>query len=321
MTVTTKKKVVITGVRGFVGRNLLRYLSAQGKFHITGASGERENLSFLDDQLDAVVSYDQLYMGEEKFDIYLHLAGKVIHEVQDRDDQEYIEVNSIQTQKVYDTFLRDGRAAAFIFTSTIHVITERPDRVVDEAYTPQPFTPYGRSKFEAENYIQEKSVKDKNYYILRPSMMHGPGNKGNLNLLYGLVSRGIPYPLGRVNNRRSFVSIDNFSFIVNELIEQLPESGLYHIADDEPTCTHDLIRLIAESRGRKARMVNIPLSLLRLTAFMARILPFIPLNEHRLLKLTEDFIVSNKKIKEAIGKPLPVRAEEGLRKTLESFRV
>src|SRR5690625_5979106 len=97
-------------------------------------------------------------------------------------------------------------------------------------------------------------------------MIHGPGNKGNLNLLYQLVKSGIPYPVKAFNNQRSFVSIENLCFIIRELIEGEVEQGLYHVADDEPTYTHDLVKLIADATDKKGRIWYVPPLLLNLTA-------------------------------------------------------
>ena len=150
-------------------------------------------------------------------------------------------------------------------------------------------------------------------------MIHGPGNKGNLNLLYKIVSKGFPWPLGAFENKRSFCSIDNLCFIINELIynEAIP-SGVYNIADDEPIATNDLIKLIAESQRKKYRIWNIPVYLIKLFSKIGDIIK-LPLNTERLNKLTETYIVSNTKIKSAIKKPLPLSAKEGLMKTLNSF--
>ena len=89
-------------------------------------------------------------------------------------------------------------------------------------------------------------------------MIHGPGNKGNLNLLYNLVSKGFPWPLGDFENKRSFCSIENLCFIIRELIERddIP-SGIYNIADDVPLSTNEVVRLIAESKGKEARIFNL----------------------------------------------------------------
>lgn len=312
------KKVVITGVRGFVGQNLKKYLSKNTDFELTGASRDVSSLKAQKNGLTSVCSYDDIYEGNHSFNAYVHLAGKVIGLENKGEDSEYFKVNFEQTKRIFDRFLEDPLATKFIFVSTIHVLTEKPIGIIDESYVPKPFTPYGKSKYLAENYISQKSNDQKKSYILRPSMIHGPGNKGNLNLLYGLIKKGLPYPFGKINNKRSFVSIDNFSFIVRELLLKAITPGLYHIADDDPTYTHDLIHLIAEEIGTKPRIINMNLGLLKVVAKIGNYLP-IPLNEHRLQKLTEDFIVSNKKIKKEIGGELPVKSEEGIKKTIKSF--
>jgi len=311
--------VVITGVRGFVGRNLKKYLSNHSDYNLIGASRNKKALEINKIGLHSICSYDEIYAGKHQFDSYVHLAGKVIDVAKKGHEEDYYKVNFEQTKNIFNRFLEDPKAKKFIFVSTIHVLTEKPNRILDENFPPKPFTPYGKSKFLAENYIKDNCKEDKKFYILRPSMIHGPGNKGNLNLLYGLVSRGLPYPIGKINNKRSFVSIDNFSFIINEILSNEIEKGLYHIADDDPTYTHELIHLIASEIGVKPKILNINLSLLKFAAQLGNYLP-IPLNEHRLQKLTGDFIVSNKKIKKAIGKKLPVKSEEGIKKTIRSFQ-
>jgi nucleoside-diphosphate-sugar epimerase len=150
-------------------------------------------------------------------------------------------------------------------------------------------------------------------------MIHGPGNKGNLNLLYKIVSKRLPWPLGAFENKRSFCSIDNLCFCINELIinDTIP-SGIYNIADDEPIATKDLIKLMAKSQDKKYRIWNIPQLIIKLISRLGDYFN-LPLNSERLNKLTENFIVSNNKIKTAIKKPLPFSAHEGLIKTFHSF--
>lgn len=312
------KRIVLTGVRGFVGTNLKEYLSAKTNFTLIGASRNKESLKNKRYALDDICSYEEIYEGKHQFNAYVHLAGMVIGVKNKGEDSDFFEVNYEQTRKMFDRFVKDPLAKKFIFISTIHVVTEKPQGILDENYDPQPFTPYGKSKFLAENYIKENCPDHKNYYILRPSMIHGPGNKGNLNLLYALISKGLPYPIGTINNKRSFVSIENFSFIIKEILSNNITAGLYHIADDDPTYTHDLIHLIATELRTKPKIININLELLKFIAKVGKYLP-IPINEYRLQKLTGDFVVSNEKIKRELGKPLPVNSEEGLRRTIKSF--
>jgi len=312
-------KILITGARGFVGSYLTKYLMKLDGRQVVGASRDLEFIQFMKDSVTEIASYDEIFEGKFSMESYVHLAGKVIDVRETGSYKEYQEINFEQTKKLFDRFIEDDEADKFIFLSTIHVLTEKPEVVLDENFIPEPFTAYGRSKFDAENYIKNNCPPDKKYYILRPSMIHGPGNKGNLNLLFKLVKYGVPYPVGYVDNKRSFVSIENLCFIINEIISNEIESGLYHIADDDPTYTHELIHLIAEKLGKKAKILNINSKILNILAKMGNILPFIPLNDHRLNKLTNDFIVSNDKIKMAIGKPLPVKSIDGIKKTIDSF--
>jgi len=190
-----------------------------------------------------------------------------------------------------------------------------------EDFLPNPITHYGKSKLLAEQYILSKEIPDdKRIYILRPCMIHGPGNKGNLNLLYKLVSKGIPWPLGAFKNQRSFCSIDNLMFILKELIERddIP-SGVYNVADDEPISTNDVISLIATSQNRQSKIWKISARLIQSFAKLGDLLR-LPLTTERLQKLTESYVVSNQKIKAAIGKDLPVSAKDGLTKTFQSFK-
>ncbi len=314
-----KKKILITGVTGFVGKNLLHYFRDTIHYEITGVSRKKSKLKGLNSLLDYGISYKDLFNQNKSYDCVIHLAGQVIKISENQSsDKLYREANFELTKKIYKHFLNNDDSKKFIFLSSIHVLTEVPDCVIDEDYVPEPFTPYGRSKFEAEQYIESTNHTGKNIYILRPTMIHGPGNKGNLKSLYDYLNSGLPYLFGAANNKRSFLSIENLCFVIKEIIDNDIESGLYHIADDEPTETLELIDKISAISGKKTRKYNIPLSILRVFAILGNYLP-IPFDIHRYGKLTTDFVVKNDKIKQAIGKPLPITAEEGMTRTIKSF--
>ncbi|MEX0598916.1 MAG: NAD-dependent epimerase/dehydratase family protein, partial [Candidatus Paceibacterota bacterium] len=275
-------KVLITGVSGFIGSYLLNYLRENGKYHITGLSREPEKLS---DNLDSKLSYEDVFNSAYNYHIYIHLAGQVIKEDRNIAEDHYKSANYSLTKKVYDRFLNDELSKKFIFLSSIHVLTEIPETIIDESYIPEPFTAYGRSKFKAENYIISNRIDKKHVYILRPTMIHGPGNKGNLKSLYDYLIAGWPYLFGAANNKRSFLSIENLSFILMEFIDNDIEDGLYHISDDEPTLTLDLINHISKISGVKVKVINIPLIFLRVIAYISNYLP-VPFDIHRYGKLT-----------------------------------
>ena len=159
----------------------------------------------------------------------------------------------------------------------------------------------------------------KSVYILRPCMIHGPGNKGNLNLLYSVVSKGFPWPLGAFENKRTFTSIENVCFAVNGLLNKDVESGIYNMGDDEALSTNELIETICGALGKKAHIWRLPKGMMESIARVGTLL-HLPLNSERLRKLTENYMSSNEKIKEALGiVSMPVSAREGLRRTIESF--
>jgi len=198
--------------------------------------------------------------------------------------------------------------------------------VLTEDAIPNPVGPYGESKLKAEQYIQgalekaDDTGSPVNVYILRPSMIHGPGNKGNLNLLYQVVRRGIPWPLGAFDNKRSFTSVRNLCVLVERLAAGGIPSGVYHVADDAPVSTNRLIELICKSLGKRPKIMHLSSRLIRGFARIGDVL-HLPLNSLRLQKLTEDYVVSNRKLKEALGMDaMPYTTEDELLLTLESFK-
>ena len=160
----------------------------------------------------------------------------------------------------------------------------------------------------------------KQVYIFRPCMIHGPGNKGNLNLLYNMVRKGIPWPLGAFENRRTFTSVENICFAVNGVLTKDVPSGIYNMGDDEALSTNELIEEICKSLGKKAHIWKLPKGLMNGVAKVGGWL-HLPLNPERLRKLTESYVSSNEKIKKALGvEKMPVDARDGLKVTLESFK-
>jgi nucleoside-diphosphate-sugar epimerase len=288
----------LTGSSGFVGKNII---------------------SYFDEQIP-ITKYIRGSVINIQGDIVIHLAGKAHDLKKVTSDTDYYLINTEFTKQVFDAFLVSD-AKVFIVLSSVKAVADIVEGELTEDIVPNPVTHYGKSKLLAEQYIFSKTVPIcKRIYILRPCMIHGVGNKGNLNLLYKIVSKGLPWPLGAFENKRSFCSIDNLCFIINELIQnnQIP-SGIYNIADDDPISTNDLIRLISEIQGKKSFIWNIPKLLIKTVSKLGDLLR-LPLNEEKLNKLTETYIVSNKKIKNAINKQLPVTSKDGLIKTFNSFK-
>jgi nucleoside-diphosphate-sugar epimerase len=331
--------ILITGIHGFVGTNLVNALKA------------RHTIYGLDIVAPQKVGVVNTYTWAElesipAVDVVIHLAGKAHDTKNQTNAQVYFDINTGLTQKIYDWF-RVSEAKKFIFFSSVKAAADRVEGdVLTEDVVPCPKGPYGESKIAAENYILSKAVSGKrqavrseeqelgedelstiNYqlstkkrtYILRPCMIHGPGNKGNLNLLYQVVRKGIPYPLGAFENRRSFTSVDNLSYVIEQLIEKDVATGIYNVGDDETLSTNELIALMAKLLDKPNRTWNWNKSLVQFCARVGTVL-HLPLNTERLQKLTENYVVSNAKLKQALDiTEMPVRAEDGLRKTVGSF--
>ncbi len=316
-------KILITGVHGFVGSNLVTCLSPQNEIY---------GLDIIAPEKEGVVktySWDDLDAGKvPEVDAIIHLAGKA-HDTKNQTVADvYFKVNRDLTIKIFKYFSGHPSIKKFVFFSTAKAAADKVDGVLTEDVVPTPVGPYGESKIAAERYIldkiQDSSFKIQNpakqVYIFRPCMIHGPGNKGNLNLLYNVVKKGIPWPLGAFENRRTFTSIENICFAVNGVLTKDVPTGIYNMGDDDALSTNELIEEICKSLGKKPHIWKVSKSLMNGIAIIGGWL-HLPLNPERLRKLTESYVSSNAKIKNALGvEKMPMDAREGLKITLESFK-
>ena len=337
--------ILITGIHGFVGSNLVMALKSRHTLYgldivATEKDGVIKTFSWEDIKPESFS-----FQNFSKLDAIIHLAGKAHDTKNQSAAQSYFDINTGLTQKIFDFFLQSS-AKKFIFFSSVKAAA---DSVVGDILTedviPTPVGPYGESKIKAEEYIINKLTVDngqltvtmqhdsaancqlstvhcqlnKQVYILRPCMIHGPGNKGNLNLLYNVVKKGIPWPLGAFENRRSFTSIDNLFYVVEGLLTKDVPGGIYHMGDDEAMSTNELIATMCEVMGKKPHIWKINRGIMEGCAGIGTLL-HLPLNTERLRKLTENYVVSNDKIKRALGiDKMLVTAKEGLIKTIKSF--
>lgn len=314
--------ILITGIHGFVGSNLVLALKNEHTLY---------GLDIVKPRKDGIINtftwkdFDLNTAAKNEFpqfDAIIHLAGKAHDTKNQSAAQAYFDINTGLTQKIFEFFLKSS-AKKFIFFSSVKAAADSVvgDRLTEDVI-PAPIGPYGESKIKAEEYIQQHlpEAKDKQVYILRPCMIHGPGNKGNLNLLYNVVKRGIPWPLGDFENRRSFTSIDNLCYVIEGLLTKDVPSGIYHMGDDEAMSTNELIATMCEVMGKKPHIWKMNKGMMESCAGLGTLL-HLPLNTERLRKLTENYVVSNEKIKKALGiDKMPVTAKEGLIKTIRSFK-
>lgn len=298
-------KIAIFGSSGFIGKNLVKSLAQNNEVQEVSL----RNSSWKDDI-------------DTKIEVFINLVGKAHDHKGTATEKEYYFANVELTQQIFE-FFKNSEAKLFIHISSLAAIEEfesiKPLEETDEC---NPISIYGKSKREAEKWLLEQDlVCDKKIVIIRPPMVHGPGDKGNLGLLHKIISKGIPYPLSSFNNERSFISIDNFNFYIREIIDKNEnfENGIYHISDNETVATNDIIEVIKKVEKIKIPNLNIPKFLIKGIARIGDFVP-IPLNSKKLKKLTNNLLVSNQKIKTVLGlEKLPLTATEGLEKTIKSF--
>jgi nucleoside-diphosphate-sugar epimerase len=295
------KKILITGASGFVGKNVLKNLNSFYTFNILSRKELVDNNIII------------------KEDIVIHLAGLAHDTKNSTNYEQYFDVNTSLTKNIWNAFL-NSQADCFIYVSSIKAVRDNFSGILTEDIESMPTTPYGKSKLMAENIILDSIVSpNKRFYILRPSMIYGNENKGNLNLLYKYVSLKLPWILTNFNNSRTLCSINNFNFILQNLIEKKHiKSGIYNVCNSDNISTNEIVSLIGKSLNRTIIFLKIPKFII---TFFAKNFDFlrIPFNSHTLTKLTENFVVSNNKIVTAINENLPDKTEESLLATFKSF--
>lgn len=303
--------ILISGINGFVGGSLKKHLIKN--YNIKGLS-RRSNKEH------QIICYEELSMDFlNKFNGFIHLAGKAHDLRKGVCNNDYYKANTDLTIYLFDCFLKSN-CSVFIYLSSVKAVADKVDGFLTEAHVPNPITAYGKSKLKAEHYMLSKTLPEgKKLYILRPCIIYGPNNKGNLNLIYKFIKKGIPYPLGSFQNKRSFLAITNLCFIIEKLLEIKPSSGIYHVADNTPISTNELVKIIGIALNKKTKIIKIPIPLV---TFFARIgdTMNLPFNSESLNKLTQNYMVSNVKIKKVLDIELPISTEEGLKQTIRSFK-
>ena len=313
------KRVLITGITGFLGKSLVGYFQNREDVLLYGHSRDavKARDEFHENGITILPEVNSQNLKEHGIDVIIHLAG-IAHDLTGKyREEDYRKVNLDNTKLLYDQFLASD-VSTFVFVSSIKAVVGHSDQVIDEDYQPAPEGAYGKSKLLAEQYIRQNEQPGKLIYILRPCMVHGPGNKGNLNLLYKFVKKGIPYPLGAFDNRRSFLSVENFCVVVESIISGVLKQGTYHLADSESLSTNELVKLIGHCIGKKVVIFHIPKTLILAIAKLGSWL-HLPFDKKNIEKLTENMVVANKKLLLNLGRNLPVSARQGLLKTIQSF--
>ena len=274
-------KTIILGSSGFIGQNLIK------------RNPNSEGVSLRDGNWKNQIS---------DAEVIINLVGKAHDHKGTATEQDFRYANVDLAKEIFNEFLKSN-AKLLIHISSIAAQEEfESSKPLKEENQCHPFSSYGKTKREAEEWLLQQNLPEKKkLIILRPPMVHGEGDKGNLGLLYKLISKGIPYPLASFDNKRSFISIDNFSYFINQIIEnkELLENGIYHISDDEAVSTKEIIEIIKKVENNNTLNLSLPKVLVKFLAKIGDIIP-LPLNTKRLKKMTGNLEVSNQKIKKEL---------------------
>jgi UDP-glucose 4-epimerase len=231
-------------------------------------------------------------------------------------------VNVEGTHQLLEAALAAG-VRDFVFASTIKVRGEASDGAWTERTPPAPVDPYGRTKLQAERLVRDLADHHGIHApILRLPLVYGPRMKANALRLFELVDRGIPLPFGAIENRRSLLYVGNFVAALEAVLTLEAGNDLFFVCDPPAVATRDLIRAIARALGGPARLVSVPVPILRGAAhvgdLVARVAPW-PLTSATLNRLIGSLEADGSKLR-AVAGPSPFSLDQGLAETARWFR-
>lgn len=306
-------RVLVTGANGFVGRPLCESLAAHSDYQLRAAT-RKPVASFADNvsvgNLGADTRWDEAL---QNIDVVIHLAARV-HVMQESEHNPlaaFRQVNVDGTRGLAEACLRQG-VRRLIYLSSIKVNGEQTgNQVFRPADLPGPVDPYGVSKLEAEQLLQQMAeVSALEVTIIRPPLVYGPGVKGNFERLIRLVKRRVPLPLGRVKNQRSLVSVFNLVDLIVRCVDHPgAKNRIFLVSDGWDLSTPELIQEIARAVGVNARLLPVPAGLLTLLGRVAG-------KEAELQRLTGSLQLDISATRENLDWAPPLSFRQGLERTV-----
>lgn len=309
--------LLITGGRGFVGRNLIDNLCASG-FEITSlVKSSKDSPSSTEVQLPETPIVPDLLKSVEKsgktLEAVIHCAGLAHGKMKNADYEDYKKANVELTEQVAEVAIKLN-VKKFVFFSTVGVYGRSAESKLSEESALAPYDYYSRSKLEAENLLIQKFKNaglESKLVIIRPPLIVGPNPPGSLGKLIRLSSRRIPLPFGDADNKRTILSLDNLIDFIKFTLEHEKANGIFTLADDEILSTRDMIALIRNALDKRALLVPIPKSFFKLMAELVR-------RPHIYEQLFGDLMVSNSRAKSIGWKPV-VTSHESIITSAKSY--
>jgi len=305
--------MLITGAGGFVGTSLVSEL-AKRRMPYRAVTRRRAQNSFVIPDIDGRTDWTAALQG---VDVVVHLAARahVIHEA-----APLVEAQ-IQSSNV-DATLNLARQAAragvkrFVFMSSIKVNGEAtaPNQPFTATDRPNPQNPYAQSKLDSELGLfaiaRESGLQ---VTVIRPPLVYGAGVKANFDTMMQWVDRGIPLPLGAVNNKRSFVYVGNLVDLIIVAAHHPKAAGeVFVVSDGEDMSTTELFRRLAAALGRQSRVMPVPAAFLKAGASVLG-------RRDVVNRLIDSLQVDCSRTREVLGWKPPISVDHGLRETARSF--
>lgn len=323
------ERILVTGATGFIGCALCKALVDAG--HQVRASYIE---SLVPDQFNGNVEWVRTEplgpatdWSAALSDItrVVHLAGLAHGAAESASEDELMRVNALGTKRLAEAAAVTRVVKRLVLMSSVAAVVATDAGIVEEGMPPGPASPYGRSKCAAENAVRTTlGASGCEYVILRPTLVYGAGNPGNMQRLQRLVGTGLPLPFARIKNRRSFCYLGN---VVSALCTAVVHPGAanqdFTVCDNETVSTPELIRTIAESTGKRARLLPVPARLLSAIAvagdsFEAILHTKLPFDSDAWVRLSGSLVGSNAKLSAKCDWTPPYSLQEGLRETLGS---
>jgi nucleoside-diphosphate-sugar epimerase len=307
-----KRRIVVTGATGFIGRHLVPALYGRGYFVRAGTRDRKCAASFdptierisIGDLAKDTVDWRVCLSG---IDVVIHLAA-IAHASSDVPAEAYERVNRRATARLAEA-ARDCGAQLIFISSVAAQSGPSADRILTEDDMPSPDSVYGLSKLNAERDIVRVGGR---YFILRPTLVYGQGVGGNMAKLFRLAQMPVPLPFGAIRNLRSLLSVQNLIDAMIFLVESetLENGGPFLIADEEPISLPGMITQLRRGLGRRPGLVSFPPAILG-PGF--RVIGLRPQWE----RLASSLVVSTQRLRQ-IGYSQNIRTAEGLRSFAQS---
>ena len=311
--------ILITGHTGFIGGHLTPALVAKNHF-ITGISRHIEpdlaDTQLRQIQISSLEQYTDWHQALIGVDTVIHLAARahILDDSVEDPAAEFFRVNTKGTINLVQAAIK-AEVKHFIFISSIGAITTLSRDILTETATCQPDTPYGASKLAAETALIDLCQNTPmSWTIIRPTLVYGPGNPGNMQRLLKLVSSHLPLPLGSIDNQRSFLYIGNLiDAMITCLDHPNAKNQIFLLSDGQNISTPALIRHLACFLNTRSILLPIPVPLLRLLGKITG-------KSSALDRLMESLVVSNEKIATTLNWQPPYSIEQGLAATAKWYK-